>query len=35
LPEEADSLEELLSRVTDENLHGQWDTGKAVGREAW
>ena len=35
LPEEADSLEELLSRVTDENLHGQWDTGKAVGREVW
>ena len=35
LPGEGESLEELLGRVTDENLHGEWDTGKAVGREVW
>ncbi len=29
------SLEDLLSRVTDENVHGEWDTGPAVGREVW
>lgn len=29
------TLEELLRGVTDENLHGEWDTGPAVGREAW
>jgi len=28
-------LEELLRHVTDENLHGEWDTGPAVGREVW
>ena len=29
------TLDELLQGVTDENLHGEWDTGLAVGREAW
>src|SRR5262249_14180334 len=29
------TLGELLKGVTDENLHGEWDTGPAVGREAW
>ena len=29
------SLDELLSRVTTENLHGEIDTGNSVGREAW
>jgi antitoxin MazE len=29
------TLAELLAGVTDENLHGEWDTGPAVGREAW
>jgi antitoxin MazE len=29
------TLEELLRGVTDENLHGEWDTGPAVGREIW
>jgi antitoxin MazE len=29
------TLEELLRGVTDENLHGEWETGPAVGREAW
>lgn len=28
------TLDELLQRVTDENIHGEWDTGPAVGREA-
>lgn len=34
-PEEAPTLEELLRGVTDQNLPGEWDTGPAVGREAW
>lgn len=29
------SLDELLARVTDENLHSEIDTGPAVGGEAW
>ena len=29
------SLDELLSRVTDSNLHGEHDTGPNVGAEAW
>ncbi len=29
------TLGELLQGVTDENLHGEWDTGPAVGREVW
>jgi len=29
------TLDELLRGVTDENLHGEWRTGPAVGREAW
>jgi antitoxin MazE len=33
--EESLTLEELLRGVTDQNLHGEWDTGPAVGREAW
>lgn len=28
-------LEELLAGVTDENLHGEIDSGPAVGRETW
>jgi antitoxin MazE len=28
-------LEDLLARVTPENLHGEVDTGPGVGREAW
>jgi len=31
----AHSLHDLLSRVTKRNLHGEVDTGTAVGREAW
>ena len=29
------SLAELLAGVTPENLHGEVDTGNAVGREVW
>jgi antitoxin MazE len=29
------TLDELLRGVTDENLHGEWQTGPAVGREVW
>ncbi len=31
----AQSLEDLLSRVTKRNLHEEVDTGTSVGREAW
>src|SRR5207302_290186 len=31
----APSLQDLLSRVTKRNLHGEVDTGSPVGREAW
>lgn len=31
----ADRLNELLAQVTDENLHEEFETGPAVGREAW
>jgi antitoxin MazE len=33
--EESLSLEDLLRGVTDENLHGEWDTGPAIGKESW
>jgi hypothetical protein len=29
------SLEELLKDVRPENLHGEWETGPAVGAEVW
>ena len=29
------TLEDLLSQVTADNLHGEVDTGPAVGREVW
>jgi antitoxin MazE len=29
------SLEELLRGVTEENRHGEWQTGPAAGRETW
>ena len=29
------SLDELLAEVRPENLHGEIDTGRAVGREEW
>ena len=33
--EEPTSLADLLRGVTPENCHGVWETGPAVGREAW
>jgi antitoxin MazE len=33
--EEPSSLEDLLRGVTAENLHGEWHTGPAVGKEVW
>ena len=35
VPEKPPTLDELLRGVTDQNLHGEWDTGPAVGREVW
>ena len=34
-PEESLRLEDLLRGITDENLHGPWETGPAVGKEIW
>ena len=28
-------LDDLLASVMDENLHGEWETGQAVGKEQW
>jgi antitoxin MazE len=35
LPQPCPTLDELLRGVTDENLHGEWDTGPVVGKEVW
>ncbi len=35
VPPQPLSLEELLRGITDDNMPGAWDTGKAVGKEAW
>lgn len=29
------TLDELLQGVTEENVHGEWNTGSAAGREVW
>ena len=29
------SLDEMLTQITAENLHGEVDTGRSVGQEAW
>ena len=29
------TLGDLLRGVTEQNLHGEWDTGPAVGKELW
>ena len=29
------TLDELLRGITDNNMPGEWDTGPAVGKEAW
>jgi antitoxin MazE len=33
-PETVD-LDDLLRQVTDDNRHGEWNSGPAVGREIW
>lgn len=35
LPSSVPTLEELLAGVTEENRHGEFDTGPAVGHEVW
>ena len=35
LPEPAYALDELLARITPENLHSETETGPGVGNEAW
>ena len=35
LTDEPISLQELLDAITADNLHSEWETGPAVGREAW
>jgi len=36
-PQVAESLrlEDLLRGITDENVHREWETGPAVGKEVW
>ena len=35
LTKRAYDLDEMLSRVTPENLHSEWDTGSVRGKEVW
>ena len=35
LTKRAYDLDELLSRVTLDNLHSEWDTGSSQGNETW
>ena len=35
LTKRAYDLDELLSRVTTDNLHSEWDIGSAQGNETW
>ena len=35
LTKKAYDLDELLPRVTTENLHSEWETGTAQGKELW
>ena len=32
---EIPTLEELLAEITDDNVHGEFETGPPVGRESW
>jgi len=34
-PKDGDLLEKLVSKINANNLHGELDTGKAVGNEEW
>ena len=35
LPEAGPTLEDLLARITPENLHAETDSGPSLGREVW
>ncbi len=35
VPEHELSLESLMAQVTKDNLHGEFDTGFAIGKEIW
>jgi len=35
IPEQTATLDELLNKVTKDNLHAEIDTGSAVGNEIW
>jgi antitoxin MazE len=35
VPSESLSLKELVRGITRDNVHAEWDTGQAVGRELW
>jgi len=35
IPEARWTLAALLTGVTDENRHGEWDSGEPLGRETW
>ena len=35
LTKRAYDLDEMLSRVTTDNLHSEWDTGSSEGKEVW
>jgi antitoxin MazE len=35
MPDPGPTLDELLAGVTEQNLHGELDTGSAVGNETW
>ena len=34
-PQQEFTLDDLVQRITDQNLHAETDTGKPVGRETW
>lgn len=35
LTKRAYDLDEMLSRITEDNLHSEWDTGSSQGKEVW
>lgn len=35
IEEQEYSLEQLLAGITDQNIHAEFDTGNAVGKEIW
>lgn len=35
VPRPRPTIDELVAGITAENMHGEWDTGPAVGNEVW